>query len=78
MREHLNGSKPSDEPASSFIRVNRAEGIVDPDAYCWRFPLEGLLENKDALVGQSATLPMPAMSARPRRSRARRIQDTGK
>jgi hypothetical protein len=43
--------------ASSFIDMSRSEGIVGADQHCWRLPLNGLLINRDTLVGQGGMLP---------------------
>ncbi len=58
---YLQGWEESFGPASRFMRIEQTEGIVEPTAPCWRRPLVGRLENKDALVGEQGT--MPAFSA---------------
>lgn len=55
--EYLSGWEKSLGPASAFLRISRTEGIVAADRPCWRRPLKGQLENKDALVGKGGALP---------------------
>jgi hypothetical protein len=43
--------------ASAFMEVVRSEGIVASDQYCWRYSLQGRLQNKDTLVGEGGMLP---------------------
>ncbi len=41
----------STQPAGMFMKdIDKAEGIVDPQAHCFRKKLKGMLENKDTLV----------------------------
>jgi hypothetical protein len=47
-------------PAEEFMGTNLTKGIVLPDRHCWRMRLSGLLENRDALVGQKGALPVAA------------------
>src|SRR5262249_42820079 len=44
-------------PASGFMDAGRAEGVVSAVLPCWRMPLQGRLENKDALVGKGGAIP---------------------
>jgi hypothetical protein len=53
MNDHLTGWKRSSKPASTFMTIARTEGIVNPDACCWRMRLKGHLDNKDTMVGRS-------------------------
>jgi hypothetical protein len=55
--DSLQGWEESWMPASEFIDIARAEGIVDPSQSCWRLPLVGMRQNKDTLVGVDGTLP---------------------
>jgi hypothetical protein len=54
---YLQGWEASFGPASSFMKIERTEGIVEPTAPCWRRPLVGHLQNKDTLVGEQGTMP---------------------
>jgi hypothetical protein len=56
-RAYLQGWAESDGPAAVFMNIAHAEGIVDPNQHCWRRPLQGQRENKDALVGEGGSLP---------------------
>jgi hypothetical protein len=40
----------SPEPAGRFTKADRAEGILDPEATCWRQRIEGRRVNDDILV----------------------------
>jgi hypothetical protein len=53
MNAYLTGWKKSTKPASTFMTIARTEGIVNPDACCWRKRLKGHLDNKDTMVGGS-------------------------
>jgi hypothetical protein len=55
--EYLQGWKKSYGPASAFMDIDRTEGIVAPNHYCWRRPLIGRLDNKDSLVGKEGSVP---------------------
>ena len=55
--EYLERWEMSHQPASDFIDVERTEGIVDSSRHCWRLSLQGMLENKDTVVGEGGTTP---------------------
>jgi len=38
------------KPAASFMEIERAQGIVDGDAHCYRLEIRGALKNEDTLV----------------------------
>jgi hypothetical protein len=57
MEKYLQGWEASEERASAFMDVARSEGIVDPNQFCWRHPLEGRLQNRDTLIGEGGVLP---------------------
>jgi hypothetical protein len=40
----------SPEPAGRFARSEKAEGVLDPQAVCWRLRIEGRRVNEDILV----------------------------
>jgi hypothetical protein len=58
MKEYLAGWEPSSGPASRFMNTDRTEGMVAAERPCWRLPLAGRLENKDALVGKGGAVPV--------------------
>jgi hypothetical protein len=62
MDEYLEGWEKSYGSADRFMNAPATEGIVDPQQYCWRRPLKGHLENKDALVGKGGSIPVAAAS----------------
>lgn len=57
MGDYLQGWERSTGPAAEFMDVQRTEGIVDATRDCWRRPLVGQLQNKDALVGRGGAIP---------------------
>lgn len=57
MDDYLQAWERSDRPASGFMTIANAEGVVDPDDYCWRRPLEGRLGNEDTMVGRGGSIP---------------------
>jgi hypothetical protein len=57
LEEYLQGWEKSYRPASVFIDIERAGGIVARDHYCWRRPLRGQLQNRDTLVGKEGFIP---------------------
>ena len=57
---YLQGWEHSPRPASKFMDIARAKDLLDPNLFCRRRPLEGILENKDTLVGQGGILPKHA------------------
>lgn len=61
MDDYLHGWEESDQPPSRFMKIARAEGIVDPNRHCWRQPLQGRLDNQDTLIGRGGSIPAPAM-----------------
>jgi hypothetical protein len=45
------GWQESPQPAEMFMKdIDKAQGIVDPKAHCYRQVMKGMLENKDLLV----------------------------
>jgi hypothetical protein len=58
VEDWLQGWERSDEPASGFMVTTLTEGIVNPDHYCWRRPLEGRLNNEDTSVGKGGSIPI--------------------
>ena len=42
--------KESPQPASQFVDVKKAKGIVAPDEHCYKRELHGMLANKDTFV----------------------------
>ena len=45
------GWQESPQPAAMFMKdIDKAQGIVDPNAHCYRKIMKGMLENKDLLV----------------------------
>jgi hypothetical protein len=57
MEEHVKRWQQSDKQASAFMDMDRTEGIVAPNQYCWRRSLTGRLENTDTLVGHEGSIP---------------------
>jgi hypothetical protein len=57
LEQYLVGWEKSSGSASTFMAIDRAEGIVDPNHHCWRRPLNGQLQNKDTLVGKRGFVP---------------------
>lgn len=57
MQQYLKHWRPSKLPASELMKVEKTQGIIDPNLVCWRRILDGIFENKDTLVGKSGTAP---------------------
>jgi hypothetical protein len=60
MDEYLQDWERSFEPISRYMDIARTKGIVAPDEYCWRRPLEGKLSNVDTWVGKESNYPQLA------------------
>ena len=57
MKEYVQDWENTDRPASTFMKISKTEGIVDGNQPCWRRPLSGRLENRDALIGKGGSVP---------------------
>ncbi|MDB6124879.1 MAG: hypothetical protein JWQ71_3872 [Pedosphaera sp.] len=53
-REHQHLSllhwKESPQHARSFMKVDKAKGLIEPDQHCYKMPLKGELPNKDTFM----------------------------
>ncbi len=54
---YLDDWRRSDDIASTFVDIDRAQGIVDPNLHCWYLPLLGRRENADTFVGKNGGIP---------------------